>query len=127
MSIAKRCKPSIYYYSLTNINDYDDEFRLDIGYASEDEFDRKVKRIHRQTKYSSNPEIDSKSSFVMYERKYPNSYDTDDERSENDLDLTSSSINFDRKSVYNRYSTATTGYSSDIEHETTDLDEQRLS
>jgi hypothetical protein len=47
LNILPNLSPSIFYYSLTNINDYNDQqkqktsSKLDIGYASEDDFDKK--------------------------------------------------------------------------------------
>ena len=192
--------PSIFYYSLTNINDYDDPIpskkqkrassKLDIGYASEDEFDKKpiysIKKsqsdsiLHSKPARSnnlsslthslplfehdewwrqsitsayetcSNPDIDLsleesrklsiEPSLLMYSKKYTkhqqisplisNSYDasveyTDAEQSENDVDILSSSPTHHyangRALFYNRYTTTTTGYSSDIELESTTI------
>ena len=200
--------PPTFYYSLTNINDYDDDkilikkqkktsSKLDIGYASEDDFDKKLLYTIKksQSDYTiglktstnmqsplthslplfehnqflpewwrhsitsaydtcSNPDIDLsleetkkatiKPSLLMYSKKYTkikqkstlttNSYDasaeyTDPEQSENDVDilssdLISSSIHRYQNSqslFYNRYTTTTTGYSSDIEHDITTI------
>jgi hypothetical protein len=194
LNILPNLSPSIFYYSLTNINDYDDSIpskkqkknssKLDIGYASEDDFDRKpiysLKKSRSDfTIYSkptsnilsslthslplfehnewwrhsitsaydtcSNPDIDlsieetkqvaNKPSLLIYSKKYrtskeiSNSYDasveyTDAEQSENDGDILSSPIHHYQNAeslFYNRYTTATTGYSSDIEFETTTI------
>jgi len=200
LNIIPNLSPSIFYYSLTNINDYDDRqkqtsSKLDIGYASEDDFDKKpIYKIKKsQSDYTinfksssssniisslthslplfehnhflpewwrhsitsaydtcSNPDIDLsieetkkasiKPSLLIYSKKYTkikqksslisNSYDasaeyTDPEQSENDVDILSlSPIHHYQNSeslFYNRYTTTTTGYSSDIEFETTTI------
>jgi hypothetical protein len=199
LNIIPNLSPSIFYYSLTNINNYDDNrqkqtsSKLDIGYASEDDFDKKLiykikksqsdyiinlkstSNIILSRTYSlplfehnhflpewwrhsitsaydtcSNPDIDLsieetkkssiKPSLLIYSKKYTkikqksplisNSYDasaeyTDPEQSENDADILSlSPIHHYQNSeslFYNRYTTTTTGYSSDIELETTTI------
>jgi hypothetical protein len=189
LNILPHLSPSIFYYSLTNINDYDDQIirkkqkktssKLDIGYASEEDFDKKpiyslkkslsdskmnfkpISNIlsslthslplfehHEWWRHSitsaydtcSNTDIDLsieetkkpsiKPSLLIYSKKYTKiplistSYDasaeyTDPDQSENDVDLFSSDYRKSDSLFYNRYTTTTTGYSSDIEPETT--------
>jgi hypothetical protein len=70
LNVLPNLSPSIFYYSLTNINDYDDKIfikkqkktssKLDIGYASEDDFDKKL--IHTIKKSQSDDTIRLKTT-----------------------------------------------------------------
>ena len=143
MGKSKRClsfnsHPPICFYSLTNIDDDDDEQRLtprkkfkktssklDIGYASEDDLEKYSTTSAYETCSNFNLErkkISLSPSLSIYRKKYfTSSYDasveyTDGDQSDNDVDIsTSIPIHHYGKGeslYYNRYAT-TTGYSSD--------------
>jgi hypothetical protein len=94
----------------------------------------KFKRIKSQQQSSSSPPISNIKQKKLPSNPTSNSYDasaeyTDPEQSENDVDILSSDFNStspvhhhyqnSESQFYNRYTTTTTGYSSDVELETT--------
>jgi hypothetical protein len=70
LNVLPNLSPSIFYYSLTNINDYDDDIslktssKLDIGYASEDDLDKK--QIYTLKKSQSDSAINFKTTSTIF-------------------------------------------------------------